>query len=491
MSRLATTGAAATLLLMLTACATVDQAHYSVLLQSNDLDTLSDKIISAEGKVTHRLPVINGIGARLTSRGIKALEDSKDIDQMIVDRAVADQQPTSTAPEAVQQWLVRTHKMPSINAYLSELTGASALHELGFTGAGVGIALLDTGIWHSSDRLREGREPARHYNAITDDTEGNVDLDGHGTHLASLITGVDGKTAGIASGAELIDIKAFDRYGEANYLDVVRGIQWVIEHQDTLNIRVLNISISASSELPYWLDPINQAIIKAWDAGVTVVVAAGNTGPEYGSVTAPGNNPWPLTVGAIDTGTIPSKIDDRVAIFSASGPTASKHIKPDILVPGTFLAGRLAPTADRSTGSLAVDQNGLWVASGSSQASAVASGLIALLLEYDPSLSNHDIKCLLTTSADFGTLASGQPAASPFRQGHGYINLEAALNTGQRDCASSLARISADTKLVGKVTDEQISHAKEIDTTPAAAEGVGKPEIFWGTSPQEIRVLEN
>ena len=473
--------AGALALLFSTACATLNQAPYSVLLQGDNLDILSEQVVAVGGKVTHQLPVINGIGAKLSQTAIDQLHGSQKLERLIIDQGLTEPSQDTQPTQPVAQWFASTSGRPSINSQLADLTGASALHQLGRSGKGVGIAILDTGLWVDPKDQRSLNQP--HYNAITDSLDNTIDLDGHGTHLASLIKGDDRQFRGIAPDATLIDIKAFDRLGEANFLDVVRGIQWAIQHQRELNIRVLNVSISASPELAYWLDPVNQALTAAWHAGITVVVAAGNGGPEHGSVTSPANNPWLLTVGAIDTGAPASRADDRVAPFSAGGPTTSGHIKPDLVVPGTFLAGVLPPTSTRSPSDLTMDEQGLWVASGTSQAAAVTSGLIALLIEHDPSLSNHDIKCLLTSGADQAVLENGRPAYSPFRQGWGYVNLRKAVTHGTPDCSSSLKGFSTDTQLVGKVTDRQINRAKLLDEGPPDGGGLGNAPVFWGTSP--------
>ena len=474
--------AGALVLLLSSACATLNQAPYSVLLQGGNLDVLSEQVVAVGGEVTHQLPVINGIGAKLSQAAIDQLQQSAEVERLIIDQGLTEPSQDAQPTQPVAQWFESTSDRPSINPQLADLTGASALHQLGRTGKAVGIAILDTGLWVDPDGQRSLNQIQ--YNAITDCIGDTIDLDGHGTHLASLIKGVEHQFRGIAPDATLIDIKAFDRLGEADFLDVIRGVQWVIQHRHELNIRVLNISISASPELAYWLDPVNQALTAAWHAGITVVVAAGNSGPEYGSVTSPANNPWLLTVGAIDTGAIASKADDRVAPFSAVGPTSSRHIKPDLVVPGTFLAGVLPPTSTRSTSDLTMDEQGLWVASGTSQAAAVTSGLIALLIEHDPSLTNHDIKCLLTSSADQGLLENGQPAYSPFRQGQGYVNLNKAITHGTPDCESSLKSFSPDTQLVGKVTEEQIDRARRLDEDALPKGGLGNTALFWGTSPE-------
>ncbi|MCH1553608.1 MAG: S8 family serine peptidase, partial [Luminiphilus sp.] len=271
--------AGALALLFSSACATLNQAPYSVLLQGDNLDILSDQVVAVGGEVTHQLPVIDGIGAKLSQTAIDQLQGSQKLERLIVDQGLTERSQGAMPIHPVAQWFESTSDRLSINAQLADLTGAAALHQLGSTGKGVGIAILDTGLWVDPEDQRSLNLP--HYNAITDSLGDNIDLDGHGSHLASLIRGVEQQFKGIAPNATLIDIKAFDRLGEANFLDVIRGIQWAIQHRRELNIRVLNVSISASPELAYWLDPVNQALTAAWHAVITVVVAAGNGGPEH------------------------------------------------------------------------------------------------------------------------------------------------------------------------------------------------------------------
>ena len=304
------------------------------------------------------------------------------------------------------------------------------------TGKGVGVAIIDTGLSASPQFASEIPALVGSYNALTGEQGPIDDRTGHGTHLASLLSGFGETFSGIAPQAKIVAIKAFDSEDRASALDIIDAVQWVLNNRARYNIRILNLSVSASTELPYHIDPLNMALTQAWIQGLVVVVSAGNEGPQPSSVTAPGNNPWLITVGAADYST-----DGQwrsVAPFSGRGPTDSGHIKPDIVAPGTLLAGLRPAHAIRPEGEPDhFDAQGNWIASGSSQASAVVSGMIAVLLEARPELSNHDVKCLLANTA-LPLQGSPDGTSSPFSQGRGFINLKAALTSTDMSCEESL-----------------------------------------------------
>ncbi len=159
------------------------------------------------------------------------------------------------------------------------------------------------------------------------------DGSGHGTHVASLIANSDkdasGKFMGIAPNVQLISVKAFDANGAGRYADVIRAVGWVIAKRTAYDIRVLNCSFTAPARTRYWDDPLNQAIMRAWQAGITVVVSAGNRGPDPMTVGVPGNVPYVVTVGAMtDNYTQTNRRDDLLASFSSAGPTATGSSSP-------------------------------------------------------------------------------------------------------------------------------------------------------------------
>ena len=223
------------------------------------------------------------------------------------------------------------------------LVGADLLHQAGYYGDPVTIAVLDTGSWYSYPNLdKDINGTARikaQYNAITNKVANVADKSGHGTHVASIALSsrldANGKYLGIAPNARLVVVGAFGENGAGTYANVIRGINWIVANKATHNIRVLNCSFSAPVHSWYWQDPLNQAIMKAWKAGIVVVASAGNGGPNPMTIGVPGNVPYVITVGAMTDYYTPSTAsDDRLASFSAAGPTFEGFVKPDVVAPG-------------------------------------------------------------------------------------------------------------------------------------------------------------
>ncbi len=343
--------------------------------------------------------------------------------------------------------------------YVSTLVGADALHWENITGAGVTVAIIDTGFWgekgKSSFLVENGNAQARvlaHYDAIADrelQARKNSDDNGHGSHLASLIASSRHKNSesnGIAPNASIIAIKAFDEDGAGSYADTIRGIDWVIANKDVHNIRVLNLSLSAEPQSNYWDDPLNQAVMAAWRDGIVVVASAGNTGPAPMTIGTPGNTPYIITVGAMTDGVTPIDwSDDTLASFSSTGPTFEAFVKPEIVAPGGHVRGlmegnhKLARQYPHFH-----DGDAYYTMSGTSQATAIVSGAVALMLEAEPWLTPDQVKCKLLDTARTAKDASGNRAYSAFQQGAGMIDVYAAVHGNNYDCANRGLDINAD-----------------------------------------------
>jgi serine protease AprX len=345
------------------------------------------------------------------------------------------------------------------NTYYPAVIGADALHTHGITGAGVTVAIIDSGLWEHSTLAQNTRGDNRvlaRYDAITDTTGKEVfDESGHGTHMASILAqsgpvthaGVPtGSYKGVAPDVSLVAIKAFNVAGQGDFLDIVRAVQFAVDHQVTYGIKVLNLSFASQPRWRYWLDPINQAVMRAWASGITVVAAAGNEGPEPMTIGSPGNLPYVITVGAVtDSWTINTREDDYIPDFSSRGPTPDAHIKPDLVAPGGHMTGLTRPgsTLTRLNPEYTL-KTGEYVMTGSSQASALVSGIVALLLQLEPELSPDDIKCKLTSSAELAINSDGKLSYSPFQQGYGYVSATRAITLGQRGCGNAGLDIQRD-----------------------------------------------
>jgi serine protease AprX len=140
-------------------------------------------------------------------------------------------------------------------------------------------------------------------------------------------------------------VRVADNEGRSNYEWAIEGIQWVIDHKNEYNIRVLNFSMSAPVQSPYWVDPVNQALMAAWANGIVVVASAGNGGPGAMSIGVPGNNPYVITVGAFTDAYTPSDwTDDYIPTSSSAGPTHDGFIKPDLVAPGGHIVSTMKPS---------------------------------------------------------------------------------------------------------------------------------------------------
>jgi len=387
--------------------------------------------------------------------------------------------------------------------YYNTVAGIEPLHLQGVRGQGVTVAVIDSGLWEHPALMKNTKGKDRvlaRYDAIGD-TQGQevVDESGHGTHMSSIIANSsptirEGKTTGsfkgVAPDADLVAVKILDRAGQAQLLDIVRAIQWVVDNREKYAIRVLNLSFSQQPRWYYWEDPVNQAVMRAWDAGIVVIVAAGNEGPDPMTVGSPGNLPYVITVGAVtDSWTPETRDDDYIPDFSSRGPTPSGHVKPDIVALGGHMTGLIHPDSQ-----LATDQpedllaSGEYVSTGSSQAAALVSGIAALLLQLEPDLTPDDIKCKLTSSAEPAINRDGKLAYSPFQQGFGYVTASRAVILGETGCGNSdldlHADMSGDDHYFGPATFDDKGNAslpgfEDLVATQSSAKGMSNTRK-WG-----------
>jgi len=349
--------------------------------------------------------------------------------------------------------------------YYPMLVGAEKVHAEGIKGDGVTVAIIDTGIWSSGggkswirkDRDDGSERVKRAYDAI-DDVDGDApkaeDDNGHGSHVASVIasmrmanSGNGGVVSnGVAPDADLVVVRAFDRDGQGTYLDVIRGIDWVVRNKDVYGIRVLNLSMSAPPRSHYRDDPLNQAVMAAWKAGIVVVASAGNSGPEAMTIGVPGNVPYVVTVGAMTNNYTPANpADDYLATFSSTGPTHEGFVKPELVAPGGRVLGLMNKKSripkDHPNFH---DGDSYYYMSGTSQAAAIVSGVAALILDAQPGLTPDEVKCRLMAGARPATRPDGKLAYSIFQQGAGLIDAWASVHSTGSGCANQGLSIDAD-----------------------------------------------
>ena len=290
---------------------------------------------------------------------------------------------------------------------------APALWRDGINGAGVGVAVIDTGIDGNLPDFENSSGASRVVaTAVTNpDATTVMDTYGHGTDVAGLVAGdgnnlspsnpLKGDYVGVAPGANLISIKASDDKGDATVLNVIYGIQFAVDHRADYNIRVLNLSLDSTTPQSYKTDPLDAAVESAWMHGIVVVVAAGNRGSIPGAVDyAPANDPYVITVGAVDENGSANPLDDTIASWSSQGTTQDGFQKPDVYAPGAHIVSVLAPgsTFARTCPTCLIDNEYIRT-SGTSMATPMISGLAALLLQAHPDWTPNQVKGALMSSA--------------------------------------------------------------------------------------------
>ncbi|GGK18498.1 hypothetical protein GCM10010124_08870 [Pilimelia terevasa] len=308
---------------------------------------------------------------------------------------------------AGDDWSARTD--PTSMYQVTRELGARQAWRAGVTGAGVGVALIDTGVVPVAGLTGAGKVvngPDLSFESQSADHR-YLDTFGHGTHLAGIIAGDDtagrpagtGRFAGVAPGAHLVSLKVGSHDGAADVSQVIAAIDWVVAHRDdqNLNIRVLNLSFGTDSDQDPRLDPLAFAVDAAWRHGIVVTTSAGNAGNDS-RLTMPARHRRVLAVGALDTSASVGTGDARVAAFSATGAAdravdvyAAGRSLVSLRDPGSFLDTRYPQAAVGGR---------FFRGSGTSQASAVVAGAAALLLQKRPELTPDQVKRILTTSAD-------------------------------------------------------------------------------------------
>jgi len=351
-------------------------------------------------------------------------------------------------------------------------------------GDGVAVAAIDTGVVPNRDldeRLRARVDfTARH---------DGIDRFGHGTHIAGLIAGDGSNSEGAYEGAapetDLVSVKVAGWDGATDVTTVIAALQWVVSNRDRYGIRVVNLSWGTDGVQPTDVDPLDAAVERAWRDGIVVVVAAGNAGPDR--VSKPGDDPHVITVGAADIARTPELDDDTVAEFSSRGLASGAGQKPDVLAPGVSLVSDRArgSTIDQFVPSARVGYN-LFKGSGTSQAAAIVSGVVARMFDANPDLTPDQVKAALMRSTG-GHLAGDAGGA-------GMIDAAAAVGMARHpetlssldaqaprdsDGTGTLRGARGEFSIVGDFDGDGAAEPldKEIDVLGAAWD----PEAYMGT----------
>ena len=365
------------------------------------------------GAITHQLPIVSGFSALLPAEALLELAGSPAVGSVWGDREI---RMTSGSTTGYDSWSPNTAWRQSIR--LPQVEGY-------YTGSGVTVAVLDTGVSQAPDL--GDRVLARV--DLTPEQDG-FDRYGHGTHMAGIIAGDGSASAGewkgVAPEANLVSVKVAGADGSTDVSMVIAGLQWVLENKNRYGIRVLNLAFGTDSRQSYRLDPLNYAVEQVWFGGILVVASAGNRGPDGSTINKPGDDPFVLTVGAADLKGTTDRGDDVVAPFSSWGPTPDGFVKPDLVAPGITIV------APRAVGSI-VDQqhpdarvgDGYFKGTGTTQAAAIVSGVAALMFQADPTLTPDEAKtAILRGATKTSTYRSGG--------GAGLVDASSAIQLARR-----------------------------------------------------------
>jgi serine protease AprX len=318
----------------------------------------------------------------------------------------------------------------------------------GTTGRGVTVAVLDSGVAADPDLV----SPANRILASVNFADQRVVADpgGHGTHVAGIIAGNGTRSAGefvgVAPEANIVDVRVLSSTGSGRISSVVRGVEWVLAHRATYNIRVMNLSFGAPTPTSYRTDPMSAAVEIAWRRGLVVVAAAGNGGPGRDTVASPGIDPYVITVGAADDHGTVSPRDDTLTPFSSWG-TANSNPKPDLLAPGRRIVSIRVPGSALDSlfpDRVVVAHNGSTYLrlSGTSMATPVVAGAVALVLQRRPNLSPDQVKALLVGSTQPFGQDSGVALPDPAAAGAGLLDSLAAVQAPTPGGSGSIGTLS-------------------------------------------------
>ena len=389
----------------------------------------ADNLTRNGAQPKHSLGIVGGASARATGKQILQLLADRDtasihknvafkVNYLPDDETSVEVLPDAGAPDAGFDPLTDAVKVTSPG--ILEVKAPQVWSQLGATGLGIGVVVMDSGVYPHADlagRIAVAVDVTGPTTVVSTTPLG--DPGGHGTHVAGLIAG-DGTSSGgaftgVAPQARIIDVRVIDANGNSNTSIVLRGMNWVLANRLTYNIRVANLSFGTPPQGSYKNDVLATAAEVLGFANIATVVAAGNTGPTAGSIMSPGNDPYVITVGALDDNLTSLITDDLMLTASSVGPTPFNNlVKPDLVAPGRKMVSLLSPGStlptlypERIVTAPGATDAQYFRLSGTSMAAPVVAGVVALMLDRNATLNAAQIKNRLkstVTPLPFGTL---------------------------------------------------------------------------------------
>ena len=441
-------------------------------------------VVKIVGGLVHVVfDVIDAVLATVNAGDIVSLSNQSNVNYISLDRSVAGTLDyTAAAVDAPLAW------------------------SYGLDGTGIGIAIIDSGVYSHPDLASR---VVYRQNFIG----GGVQFDdyGHGTHVAGIAAG-NGKVSngpgsfrslrGIASNANILDLRVLDKNGMSTDSAIIAAIQQAVKLKSTYNVRVINLSLGRPIYESCNRDPLCKAVEAAWKNGIVVVTAAGNLGRNgYATVLSPGNSPRAITVGCMKTFQTYPKGDDLIASYSSKGPTyIDLTVKPDVVAPGNLVVSLLAPGSTLQSmypgnviapsyysTSTTTPAAGYFRLSGTSMATPVVTGAVALMLQKNPSLTPDTVKARLmkTATKNFPmasvavdpTTGKAYPSVYDiFTIGSGYLDVTAALAN------TDVAQMSAASPSVAYNLFTKMAYLQTSSNTIWGTNAVWGDNTVWGSS---------
>lgn len=398
-----------------------------IIVQKAARDRQAETLVTRlGGAVTRDLHIINAFAAELTARALRQLAASPAVRWVSLDGAMVK---TGGSDGTVAA--------SALLSVYNQAIGADKLWAQGYQGGSVTVAVVDSGIADLNDfkQTSDGNGDLRivsdaHFAAGSDAYK---DWHGHGTHVAGVIGGNGSKSAGryigVAPKVRLVSVDVSDQTGAGTMADVIEGLQWVADHRAQYNIRVVNISLNSAVYESYHTSPLCAAVEILWFNGIVVVASAGNNGSA--TLFPPANDPFVITVGAVDARGTAALNDDVLASFSAYGKDETGRVKPELVAPGKDIISVLAKAdaavavqhSSHKVYTFSGSQDYYFRMSGTSMAAPMVSGAVALLLQDEPGLTPDQVKYRLMATAN-----KSWPGYDAAKAGAGYLDVYAAVN---------------------------------------------------------------
>jgi len=324
--------------------------------------------------------VIDGMSADLTASQIRAFSQRSDVIQVEPERIFR------AAMDTARKWY-GVDKSVTDFGVTGDRSGALKT----YTSADVVACVVDTGIDSSHVDLNQGQVIG--WKDFVGSRASAYDDNGHGSHVSGILAGQgDGlwSRRGVAYGTALVGVKALDASGAGSTTNIINGINFCVTSKAAYNIKIINLSLGTGGSSD-GKDSVSVAVNAAFDAGILPVVAAGNDGPAASTVGSPGAASKALTVCSLAD---PGEGGFFISTFSSRGPTADSRVKPDVCAAGESISSVAAGSG-----------SGYTTLSGTSMATPFVAGVVALMIDANPSLSPTDLKTKITTTAQDWTAA--------------------------------------------------------------------------------------